>query len=455
MMKFVVSVTVIAIFSWPAFADDVSLTIYNNNLGLVKQTRSLEFDKGISFVRFDEVAALIDPTSVHINPSSSGIAILEQNYQYDLISTQKMMQRYLGEDISLLTENGDLHRGNLLSFDGKYVMLKGSSGEITVTNAEQVVDYRFGSMPEGLILKPTLVWLAESDKKQKTGCEVSYLTDGLNWHAEYVAVVDKDDKNLDLSGWVSIDNRSGATYKDATLKLVAGDVHRVTERPTARGRAEAPYMLEAKAAAQFEEEAFFEYHLYSLTRSATVADNETKQISLFPETRTSAEKVYTFEGQFSYWRAQQGKSKIKVNLEFINSEERGLGMPLPKGKLRVYKADSKGQLQFVGEDLIDHTPKDEKVRVFLGEAFDITGERNKTDVVDLGDWHRRETYEIKINNHKDEDIVVTVIESTPGWYEWHITRSNYEFKKVSAYRVEFQVPVKSDSEEVLTYTIEY
>ena len=455
MKKFVLTLMAILLFSWHIHADDVSLTIYNNNLGLVKQTRSLEFDKGISFVRFDEVAALIDPTSVHIKPSSSGIAILEQNYQYDLISTQKMMQRYLGEEISLLTENGDLHRGSLLSFDGKYIMLKGSSGEITITNAEQVVDYRFGSIPEGLILKPTLVWLAESDKKQKSGCEVSYLTDGLNWHAEYVAVVDKDDKNLDLSGWVSIDNKSGATYQDATLKLVAGDVHRVVERPAPRGRGEVTYMLDAKATAQFEEEAFFEYHLYSLTRPATVADNETKQISLFPETNTTAEKVYTFEGQFSGWRPQQGKSKIKVNLEFVNSEERGLGMPLPKGKLRVYKADSKGQLQFIGEDLIDHTPKDEKVRVFLGEAFDITGERNKIDVVDLGSWHKRETYEIKIKNHKDEDIIVTVIESTPGWWEWHITRSNHEFKKVSAYRVEFQIPVKSDGETVLTYTIEY
>jgi hypothetical protein len=210
-----------------------------------------------------------------------------------------------------------------------------------------------------------------------------------------------------------------------------------------------------KSAAQFEEESFFEYHLYSLTRPATVADNEIKQISLFPETRTSARKVYTMESQFSGWREQQGKSKIKVNLEFVNSEERGLGMPLPKGKLRVYKADSKGDLQFIGEDLIDHTPKNEKVRVFLGEAFDITGERKKTNVVDLGGWHKRETYEIKIKNHKDEDITVTVVESMPGNWEWNLTRSDYEYRKVSAYKIEFQVPVKSDDEEVLTYTFEY
>jgi len=456
MKKFILIMAAGLLFASAAGADDVALTIYNNNLGLVKQARTLEFDKGIGSVKFDDVAALIDPTSVHINPASSGIAILEQNYQYDLISTQKMMQRYLGEDISLLTENGDLHRGKLLSFDGKFIMLKNSSGEITITNAEQVVDYRFGKLPEGLILKPTLVWLTEADKKQKSECEVSYLTDGLNWHAEYVAVVDKDDENLDLSGWVSIDNKSGATYKNAALKLVAGDVHRVTERPR-RGRQVLDYAGSAKVAGapQFEEESFFEYHLYSLQRPATVADNEIKQLSLFPETKTTAKKVFTLESQFSGWRQQRGKSKIKVNLEFVNSKERGLGMPLPKGKLRVYKADSKGDLQFIGEDLIDHTPKNEKVRVFLGEAFDITGERKKTNVVDLGEWHKRETYEIKIKNHKDEDIEVTVVESAPGWFEWHITGSNYEHEKVSAYKVEFQVPVKSDDEEVLTYTIEY
>lgn len=215
------------------------------------------------------------------------------------------------------------------------------------------------------------------------------------------------------------------------------------------------YMAEARTAPQFQEESFFEYHLYSLQRPATVADNETKQISLFPETRTSAEKVYVYESSTYAWNQTDTKGKVKVNLEFMNSEERGLGMPLPKGKLRVYKADSQGQLQFIGEDLIDHTPKDEKVRVFLGDAFDITGERKKTDVVDLGDWHRRETYEVTLKNHKDQDVVITVVEPTPGWFEWHITRTNIEFNKVSAHRVEFQVPVKSNGENVLTYTIEY
>jgi hypothetical protein len=437
--------------------EDVSLTIYNGNFGLVKQTRAVEFQKGAGEVKFDDVAARIDATSVHIKPGASDISILEQNYQYDLVSTQKIMQKYLGQEITIVTKDGDLHRGELLSFDGKFAILRSSSGEITITNAEEIVDYRFGSLPEGLILKPTLVWLTESGKKQKTDCEVSYLTDGLNWHAEYVAVVDEDDKNLDLSGWVSIDNQSGATYKDASLKLVAGEVHRVQERGRIPRLGADRYPVSESKGAQFTEESFFEYHLYSLTRRATVADNETKQLSLFPETRTAATKVLTVETGYGYygWQGRDAEPKVRVNLEFTNSKEHGLGMPLPKGKLRVYKADSEGALQFVGEDLIDHTPKDEKVRVFLGEAFDIKAERKKTDVVDLGDYHKRETYEIKLRNHKDEDVVVVAIEPMPGWWEWHITRSNMEYKKISAYKVEFPVSVKANGESTLTYTIEY
>ena len=441
-----------------AAAGDVSLTIYNDNFGLVKQTEALEFKKGVGEVRFDDVAALIDPTSVHISPKSGGISILEQNYQYDLVNTRQMMQRYLGTEISLITKGGDIHRGNLLSFDDKFAILQLQSGEITITNTDEIVDYRFGKLPEGLVLKPTLVWLAQSEKDEKSDCEVSYLTDGINWHAEYVALVDKDDKNLSLSGWVSIDNKSGATYKNASMKIVAGTVHRVTPKPGvfhARGPVYSDMIRGEKAAPQFEEEAFFEYHLYTLTRRATVADKETKQISLFPEAATAAKKVFTVESQYPWWGGQSEKPKVRVNLEFFNSEESGLGMPLPKGILRVYKADSQGDLQFVGEDSLDHTPKDEKVRVYLGEAFDIACERNKTNVVDLGDDHKRETYEIKLRNHKDTDVIVTVIENTPGWREWHVVESSLEFKKVNAYKIEFQVPVKAGGENSVVYTIEY
>jgi hypothetical protein len=212
---------------------------------------------------------------------------------------------------------------------------------------------------------------------------------------------------------------------------------------------------EAIAAPQFEEEAFFEYHLYTLTRRATVADKETKQISLFPEATTSASKVYTLDSSQPWWRGQTENPKVKVNLEFTNSRENGLGMPLPKGVLRVYKADGKGDLQFVGEDSVDHTPRDEKVRVFLGEVFDVTARRLKTNVVDLGGDHGRDTYEITLKNHKDIDIVVTVVEPLPGWREWRIIESNIDYRKISAYKVEFLVNVSAGGENTMTYTFEY
>jgi hypothetical protein len=439
-----------------SLAGDVSITIYNDNFGLVKQTEELAFTKGSSEVRFDNVASQIDPTSVHILPKSAGISILEQNYQYDLVNTQKIMQKYLGTEISLVTKSGDIRKGILQSFDGSFAILQNSSGEVSITNASQIVDYRFGKLPDGLVLKPTLVWLAESDKDTKSDCEVSYLTDDINWHAEYVALVDKDDKNLSLSGWVSIDNQSGATYENATLKLVAGKVNRIQPpQPAYYNRGMVEDMVVSKAAPQFQEESFFEYHLYSLTRKATVADKETKQLSLFPEASTPVKKVYVVEGQNQWYSGGDAKPKVKVNLEFTNSKESGLGMPLPKGKLRTYKADSQGELQFIGEDMIDHTPKDEQVRIFLGEVFDITCERNKIDTKDLGPFHKEETYQIKLKNHKDTDVVVTVVEPMPGWWEWHITDSNVEYKKVSAYKVEFQVPVKSNGENSLTYTLSY
>jgi len=455
MKRAVLTILIFALVAVTSYGDDVSLTIYNDNFGLVKQIRNIEFSEGIGEVRFDDVASRIDPTSVHISLKNPGVSILEQNYQYDLVNTTKMMQKYIGSEISIITEGGDLHRGELLSFDGSYVLLRISSGEITITNAKYILDYRFGSMPEGLILKPTLVWLTDSDEKTNSECEVSYLTDGINWHTEYIAVVADDEKNLDLSGWVSIENRSGATYKDATLKLVAGAVNRIQPKQDITVYARTGYAAKGRESQQFEEESFFEYHLYSLSRPATVANNEIKQISLFPESRTKAEKVYTIESSRYNYRSDKKEVTIRVNLEFENSESRGLGMPLPKGKLRVYKADKKGELQFIGEDLIDHTPKNEKIRVFLGEAFDIKADRVKKNVVDLGNSHRRETYEIKIKNHKDEDIVVTVVESMLGWSEWHITKSNIDYRKISAYKVEFDVSVKANAENILTYTIEY
>jgi len=437
---------------------DIAITIYNNNLGLVKDVRSLEFKKGLNILDFNDVASQIDATSVNFRClDDKDVAMLEQNYLYDLVSTEALLKRYLGQKIEIIAEDDRHYAGELLSYDGRNVILNETGGSVVMVALAKVADYKFPTLPDGLILKPTLRWQIDSPAAGAKKCEVSYLTNGINWQADYVAVVSEDDANLDLAGWVTINNTSGATYENAKLKLVAGDVHRVTGGARAEMDLKAAPMSRSAGQPQFEEESFFEYHLYALNRPATLSDKEIKQLSLFPTTRAKAKKIFLFDSQQSgYYRGGgDDKTKIQVNLEFENSEKAGLGMPLPKGKLRVYKEDSQKALQFIGEDLIDHTPKDEKVRVYLGDAFDITGTRLQTNVENLGKDRRRETYEIKLKNHKKEDIVVTVVEHPWGWREWEIRNNSHPFKKIDNYKVEFEVEVKSDSEATVTYVIQY
>jgi hypothetical protein len=439
-------------------AKDIAITIYNNNLGLVKDVRSLAFTKGINSLDFDDVASQIDATSVSFRClDDKNIQMLEQNFLYDLVSTDALLKRYLGLNIEVISEDEGRYKGKLLSYDGRNIILQGDDGQVMMVSLDKVIDYKFPSLPEGLILKPTLHWMIDSPSSGNKRCEVSYLTNGINWQADYVAVVNDSDTRIDLSGWVTINNNTGATYEDARLKLVAGNIHRVEQRPQQPlARYEA---LSAKGAPapQFEEESFFEYHLYTLNRPATLHDKEIKQLSLFPTTEAKVKKVYIFDSQSNYYwyGGNNSEPKVNVNLEFKNTKESGLGMPLPKGKIRVYKEDSQKALQFIGEDMIDHTPKDEEVRIYLGDAFDITGERKQVNVEDLGKGRRRETYEITLKNHKDSDIVVTVIEHPQGWREWEIRSSSLEYKKIDNYKIEFDVPVKSNGEETLTYVIQY
>jgi hypothetical protein len=442
-------------------AKEVAITIYNNNLGLVKDIRRLDIKKGTAALDFSEVASQIDATSVNFRClDDANVQVLEQNYLYDLVSSEALLKRYLGKNIEAVGKDGKNYRGQLMSYDSQNLILNNADGEVTVIALDKIADYKFPSLPEGLLLKPTLRWMLDSPSAGAKKCEVSYLTNGISWQSDYVAVVSADDSQLDLSGWVTISNSSGTSYDNAALKLVAGDVHQVTPPAPMGGIYRDNLSYEAKAAApQFQEEGFFEYHLYTLSRPATINDKEIKQLSLFPSTRTKARKIFIFDatGGGYYYNNNQDKIKIKANLEFENSEKAGLGMPLPKGKLRVYKADTKGALQFAGEDLIDHTPKDEKVRVYLGDAFDITGSRKviNHENIDPSGNHYRETYEINLKNHKKENIVVTVVEHTIGWREWLIKKSSLEYNKVDNYKVEYEVSVPANGESTLTYTIEY
>lgn len=435
---------------------EVAVTIYNQDLGLIKDVRELQFQKGRSIIKFTDVAARIDPTSVHFKPvnASDRVSILEQNYQYDLVSSSKILQKYVDKEIELFTRSagsegeGKSYKGRLLSYSNDNVTLQEPEGAIRIVRLDEVRDLYFPTLPEGLITKPTLVWLLDSQVSGKRRAEVSYLTGGINWHAEYVAVVDQRDENLELAAWVSIDNRSGATYEEAKVKLIAGEVHRVREERMPPRLAKGMVYDMAAGAPQFEEKAFFEYHLYTLLRPATIKDNEIKQVSLFPSTDVEVKKIFTYDG------ARYDK-KVRVELEFENSESAGLGMPLPQGKIRVYKEDVDKALEFVGEDRIDHTPKDEKVRVFLGNAFDLVGERQKIDFKKIRDDITDESYQIKLRNHKEEAVEVVVVEHLSAYTEWEIRESTYSHEKKDAGTIEFKIRLAPDEEVVLNYTVRY
>jgi len=424
---------------------EVSVTVYNSNLGVVKDSRELEFQKGIGKVSFTDVPSQIDATSVGFEVADPGknVTILEQNYAYDLVSPDKIYNKYIDKTVDLFDEKGNIYSGMLLAFNGGAVTLKNKDGKIQIIRMEQIVNANFPELPEGLITRPTLFWLYNSDFNGKAQCDVTYQTSGIKWSAEYVGLLSEDEKKLHLSGWSSIENNSGATFEDATLKLVAGDIHRAqVPPPMAKGRQDMLAM--AEKASGFEQKQFFEYHLYTLPRKATLANNEIKQISLFEPASTSVEKEYLYQ-------PDQSGDDVKVMLKFVNSGERGLGMPLPAGRTRVFKADSDGSMVLLGEDRIDHTPKDEEVRLNIGNAFDIVAEQKTTNVTRVSERVTETEYEIELRNRKDDNITVTVEKSLYG--DWQILNSNYDYKKKDAYNIRFDLPVDANSKTNLKFTV--
>jgi hypothetical protein len=436
----------------------VALTIYNVNLGLVKDQRVIKLTKGAGELRFMDVATGIMPTSVHIKSliNTDSLRVLEQNYEYDLLNPGRLLDKYVGKEVKLYSKNPytdkeEIVTATLLSNNGSPIFKIGN--EITFGHPGRII---FPGVPENLISKPTLVWLVENALSSAQTVEASYLTDGINWRSDYIVTLNDKDDRADLSGWVTIDNRSGATYKNAKLKLVAGDVNRVKDKEEYRDGLVKYAVAEAKAAApQFKEDAFFEYHIYTLQRPATVKDNQTKQISLLQAGDIPVKKELLFRGSPYYYYGQYGEitsnQKVGVFVEIENRKENNLGMPLPKGTVRVYKSDKDGSLQFVGEDAVDHTPEKEKIRIKLGDAFDVVGSRKMTDWKKLFFNRYEAAYEISLRNHKKEDVVVKVVEPIPG--DWAIISSSHEYKKTEAFTAEFLIPVPKDGEVKLTYRV--
>jgi len=438
-------------------SEQVSLTVYNKNFGLVREVRKVHLGTGNVELSYADVSAHIQPETVHLKSLTGDdqITVLEQNYRYDLLTPDTLLKKYVGKTIKVYRYNertgvDEEKQAEVLSVEGG-VVLK-IDGQVTSNFAGR---YAFPEVPENLVQKPTLVWLVASGAADQR-VEVAYLTQGLDWHADYVLSVDADDKLGDLNGWVTLKNETGTSYKNAELKLVAGDVQRI--QPVAPPQVmleRAPRAAPMPASPPFKEEGLFEYHLYTLDRPTTLLDKEQKQVSLLSATNIALSKKLIFFGQQYWFRSPFGPAvqsqKVAAYLDLENKEQNHLGMPLPKGTVRVYKSDKSGQKQFIGEDTIDHTPRDEKLHIKLGEAFDVVAERTETDFRVLGTCGTETAWEIKLRNHKDTPESVEVNEPAGG--DWEILSSSLPATKKDSKTFTFDVRLAPRSETKLTYRV--
>lgn len=435
---------------------DVAVTVYNNDRALVRESREFTLPDGEVTLKFMDVAERIIPetVSLHSVNAPGKLHILEQNYEYDLMSPQKLMEKYVGRGVRLISRDKDLgsfqYEAKLLSLnEGPVYEI---DGEIYLGHPGNVV---LPEIPEELIAKPTLLWLLQN-QAEKHKVEVTYLTRGMSWKADYVVTLTRTEDELGLEGWVTLDNGSGATYADARLKLVAGEVNIVQEtRAKDMRRAGAMAFAAEAAPAPMREEAFAEYHLYTLPRRTTIKQNQTKQVRLLTADKVPARKVYQYRSRVQPGRSggQPGREPdhAGVFLRFDNEEDTNLGMPLPAGTMRVYQADSEGMLQLAGEDRIQHTPKDEEVELRLGEAFDVIVERKQTDYRQVSDEVHEVAVEVALRNHKKEAILVEIVESLPG--DWEILSASREHEKDDAHTVLFKAPVPAEGEAQVTYRV--
>ncbi|MDR1695340.1 MAG: hypothetical protein LBR69_01720 [Endomicrobium sp.] len=449
--KIICALCAFVFFAACAYAE-VALTVYNGNLALVKDSREVSLKNGVQVLEFDDVAAFIDPASVlpkFLNENTQ-VKVLEQNFDYDLVNTDKLLSKYIGRDIEI-ERVGEDKRGKL-----KGKLLSSSNGIVVQTDSKIVLNPKgeisLSKLPEDLRLKPTLTWLVSSGFEGKNKMEVSYQTSGISWSADYVLVTDeKDEKDekADITGWVTVNNKSGAAYKDAKLKFIAGDVNMVRKYPSSgalRNKAFAADMPIAESAASFEEKSFFEYHIYELQRKSTVKDNEIKQIEFASCSGFPVKKVFTYDGM------KNGR-KVTVTLDFKNSKENGLGIPLPKGKVRVSKYDG-GSMEFIGEDMIDHTAKDAKISLNIGSAFDITGERTQTSYKSESK-SSEESFKITVKNGKDVPAEVNVVEKLYRRADWKIEKNSIPYVKKDSSTAEFLITVPANGEKSFTYTVRY
>ncbi|MBX3394896.1 MAG: DUF4139 domain-containing protein [Phycisphaerae bacterium] len=442
---------------------------------VVKEIRRVTLSAGLNDLPFVDVAQFIDPTTVSFVDLTdpAGTSIFEQNFQFDLVNSEKLLDKYIDQKISIVVQSGDKTEtieGILLSSVQGSLVLKTDAGVRIINGMGQSV--MLGELPAGLRTRPTLLWKVRAAKEGEHSIRTTYQTAGMTWRADYTMVLNNSDTQADIAAWVSLMNLSGAGFKNAQLKLIAGDVHRVqpTRYPAPSLARNSVEMKRADADMGFEEKSFFEYHLYTLPRRTDVLSNTVQQISLFPTASgVTVEKLLVYYGlpDAQHWifadpmndrnLGTQCNKKLDVYVRFKNGEDNNLGRPLPKGKFRVYKQDdADGTLEFVGEDLIDHTPRNEKVLIKLGQAFDVVGERIPTDFkMDSGRKMMTESIKISLRNRKDVAQRVLVKENLYRWTSWEITKHSDEFEKIDSRTIHFDVNVPPDGEKIVTYTVQY
>ena len=439
---------------------ELSVTVYNSDLALVRDVRNVQLPQGSVDLKFMDIAATVNPATVHFRSLTEPprLAVREQNYEYDLLEPEKLLRKYVGRDVTLVRsvqDNGTTReeevKARLLSYNNGPVWQIGNE-IVTGLHADHI---RFPELPGDLYSRPTLIWTLQNDGATRHRVEAAYLARSLAWSADYVLTVGRDDKIGDLDGWVTLQNGSGTAFRNAKLQFVAGDLNRV-QQAVAESKVLDAMRMAAAAPAAMTEEAFSEYHLYTLPWKTSVKNAETKQLRMLSGTGVPVLKRYVVNGQSYYYRNRLSpgtpiKDVVQVFYQFKNEEKGGLGVPMPAGTVRVYQSDSKGGAQFVGEDRIGHTPKDETLRLKIGNAFDVVCERKQTDFEKIGTSTYEMEYAITLRNHKAEAIRVEVNEPLSG--TWQMLRSSHEWTKTDAWAAGFSVPVAAGADAELRYRV--
>ena len=439
---------------------ELRLTVYNSGIALVRDVRDVQLPSGTSDLKFVDIAATVNPATVHMRSLTepARLSVHEQNYEYDLLEPEKLLRKYVGRDVTLVrnrVEGGTTRqeeiKARLLSYNSGPVWRIGNE----IVTGLQADHIRFPELPDNLYTRPTLIWSLDNSGVSRHRLETSYLAGQLSWNADYVLTVGRDDKAADLDGWVTLTNGSGTSFRNASLQLVAGDLNRVRQ-VLADALAENVSRKEAAAPAPMAQESFSDYHLYTFGRKTSINNAETKQVSMLSGTAVPVQKRYVVDGQAFYYRnaSHPGsplKSDVQVFYQFRNEEKGGLGMPMPAGVVRVYQADSRGGVQFVGEDRIDHTPKDETLNLKIGNAFDVVCERRQTDFQKIASSVYESEYEITLRNHKTTAVMIEVNEPIGG--TWQMLQSSHTFKKTAAWAAQFAVPVAPDGTAVVKYRV--